>query len=167
MSAEKSEIPANKQLDLIERFNAEYEAAMIDARRSAEHTATEGWLDLYRMRRESYQADRRRQAERLRALADTLESAGLDEDGEKAIGEVKKECCEMREAMDHWRLLTVGPVREPVDRLEAIIRQARAQAHRDEADAPLVNVGLVELMNMAIKEVHKATWNDETGRVIC
>lgn len=170
MSAVPQEVPErspdNKRLDLVSKFKEEYGQALARARISAEHTATDGWRLLYSSFRKEQRDQRRDLSEQLQKLAKSMEAMGLSEDEEKQLGEIKKGAQALRETRDVFDRKTVGPVRQPCDECRDLIAEAMNEATLAEERAPLVNVGLVELMRMTITEAEKVSWDSEEGRVL-
>ena len=156
----------NQYRDLIEKFNSEYAAALGEARISAEHTATPGWQKVYAQQRDQARQRRRDLAKRLGALATMLEDFGLTEDGEKAVKDVAKESAELRETNAAFSHECVERICAPVGACERIIDLYRAEAARNESAAPLINIGLEELMRDAISKVARPSFDDETGAVV-
>lgn len=120
---------------------------------------------LYQNHRDTIRDRRRQQAKMLKAWASALEDRTLDEEDEKAIGEIKKVIKQIRDDDTAFDAMTVGPVREPVQTCEAIRRDAINEARRDESEAPMLHIGLVEKMRDEISRVQIPVWNIETGRV--
>lgn len=166
MSAMPDPSPKNMHRDLITRFKEEYATAILEAEVSAQHTSTEGWQRLYANQRKAERDERRRIAQDMRNVADRLESVGLDEDGEKEIGECKKASAALRDRAYAFETQTVNPVREPVDRCDKIINEARQAARVEEERTPLVNIGLEDLMKDAIAAVRRPRWDADLGRVV-
>ncbi len=160
------EVPQNKQVDPVTRFIQNYAKALDAAKVSRDHTNTEGWRDLYANHAASVMDGRRRLAKELAGLADQLERGLLTEDGEKAIGEVKKAALELRTANHYWELQTVDPVRQPVRVCEAMLVTAVDEARRMEADAPMIHIGLTELMRQQVARSARVSWDHETGTVV-
>lgn len=155
----------NQNRDLVTRFRDEYTAALVDARVSVEHTATEGWRKIYADERNREILRRHNLSQTLRNIADRLETRGLSEEEEKEISDAKKASVEIRDSHQVFMFEIVEAVKEPVRICDQIIDDAKSQAHRDERDAPLVNVGLTEIMEMEIVKHPRPRWNGETGQV--
>lgn len=155
----------NQKMDPVSRFLHAYAKALVYVRVSRDHAATEGWQALYADHIKHVRDDRRRLAETLAKLANTLERTGLDEDGEKAIGDIKKEAIELREAEQHWQRQMVDPVSNPAMVCQQMRSDAMAEARAVEAREPLIHVGLSAIMQEAIDSQPRATWDAETGRV--
>lgn len=166
MSAEEvpSLPPSNR--DLVSRFREEYEAALIDAKISADHTATEGWQRLYAAERDRQIEYRRNLAQTLRNVADRAEARGLSEEEDKEISEAKKSSADIRDRHEIFERETIDPVREAVRTCDRIIDEVKSQAYRDEHDAPLVNVGMVEIVKMEIAKHPRPRWNEDKGQVL-
>lgn len=155
----------NRRRDPIQAFFAAYDKATDECKTSKAHTDTEGWQQLYSGERKAEAESRRNLSKDLARLSVQMDETGLGEDAEKEMGEIKKASAALRARVDAFDLITVGPVRRAVTDAEKIIEEARNRARRDEQDAPLINVGLVELMRDAINGVTKFRWNPQTGRI--
>lgn len=162
MSAVPNPSPRSNR-DLIGRFREEYAEALAEARTGSIHTQTDGWRNLYAFQRQVYRDSRRATAQRLTTMATQLEDFGFCEDDEKALKTLAKDIAERRIEFEVFNDKTVGRVCEPVSKCERVIEQYRAQAARDEAAAPLHNVGLEELVRIEISKVAKPWFNAETG----
>jgi hypothetical protein len=149
----------------IEEFRKKYTEALADAQVSASHTAQTGWQNLYGMHRLNVQKERKSLASQLRQHADTLERGTLSEEGEKWIGEVKKDSAALRGMVNAFESQTVEPVRQPVYRCESVIEDARRAAREAEGQAPLQARGLIAEMDEAINSVPKVRFDEETGVV--
>jgi len=160
------EVPQNKPVDPVTRFVQNYAKALAAAKVSQAHTDTDGWRNLYANHAQAVMEDRRNRAKELASLADELERGLLSEDGEKAIGEVKKAACELRTANHYWERQTVDPVRHPVRVCESMIAGAVDEARRIEADSPMLNIGLTDLMRRQVGECARVSWDSETGTVV-
>lgn len=164
--AERKPDPANKQKDVIQRFDSAYSAALIDAQVSAEHTATEGWQKLYHDHVESLVDRRRALAKSMRETADIVELRGTNEEDEKEIGELKKTAVSIRDSDEAFDRQVIQPVRRPVETCERIINEHISQAGREERDAPLHNTGLEHLMRAEVAKRLRVSWDTDTGRVL-
>lgn len=158
--------PQNKRLDPVSKFREEYATALHDAEVSAEHTATEGWANVYAGQRKTEREGRRALADALRNVADRLEVRELDEDEIKEIGEAKKACAELADRSAAFEQQAVSPVREPVERCQRIIDEAVSLARMEEERHPLVQTGLTHLMEAAVAEIRRPKWEGEAGRVV-
>jgi hypothetical protein len=165
MSAVPSDSP-NRRRDPITLFRERYAEALAEVRVSVAHTETEGWQKLYAGFRKEEQERRRKQCGELKRLAGLMEDAGLSEDDEKELAAVKKASESIREAREAFEARTITPVRKPVAECERVMDEARNMARREESSAPLHNTGLEKLMKLAISEVEKPRWDNETGRVL-
>lgn len=159
------DVPPNKQMDPVSRFIANYAKALDAAMVSMEHTDTEGWRELYARHANAVMEDRRKLAKELESLADELERGMLTEEGEKAIGEVKKEAVELRTANHYWELQTADPVRQPVRVCEAMLSSAIDEARRIEAESPMLNIGLTEMMRAQVAKSARPAWDSEIGTI--
>lgn len=163
---EESPSPSNKRRDIITRFKEEYATALAEAEISEAMTASEGWLRLYAGHVRLDRERRRDFSLELKNIADQLEQVALSEDGIKQLADVKKQIVEHGEQCDAFDRHTVLPVRLPVENCEKIIEQAKHAADRDESAAPLVNIGICELMKEAISAVRRAKWDNDSGQVV-
>lgn len=164
-SIDESRPENENQRDVILRFLDDYRIALEQARISANHTATEGWQRLYQGHYEKQRKKRREMAGRLRLLATALEDFGLDEDQEKELRDIRTASAELRSLEEVFQAQTVEPVRAPVAECDRLIRQAIADAQREEAAAPLHNPGLEHLMRDTIAHLEKPTWSSDRGLV--
>jgi len=92
--------PSPQERPEIRKFKSEYADAMSKARISEEHTATQGWQDLYGDHRESIRKQQIEISDRLKAMSETVRVRLFTEDEEKEIGELKKKACEIRSSDD-------------------------------------------------------------------
>lgn len=166
MSAQPQKRPSNSAPDPVVTFRERYAEAMAGVRISAEHTATEGWHRLYHGQRQENLERRRELAKEMKATALRLEDMGLSEEDEKSIGELKKSVTAIREAFETFDQQTISPVRQPVRDCDRIRSEAMAEARRIEAEAPMINIGMEELMRVEVAKVDKPRWDNETGRVL-
>lgn len=151
--------------DIIAKFRLEYSGILADAGVSEQHTSTAGWQRLYKCHEEHMRQRRRELAKRLRALAERMEDFGLSEEDEKDVRDAAKMSAEAREAHDAFVRQTVDPVRMPVGDSERVAVAFQALANRQEQDAPLVNVGLAELMRIEIARQPRIVWDEQRGTV--
>ena len=165
MTALPNPAPDNARRDLVARFRDDYTLALEEARTSEVHTNTDGWLHLYAGFEVSYREQCRAIANNLKSLADRIELVGSDEPTEKEIGEVKKLAQSLRQTREVFERKTVDPVRKPVDDCDRLIQQYARQAERDEDEAPMVNVGLADLMKLEIGRMPRPFWDRDKGRV--
>lgn len=163
MSAEPS--PRNKRRGLIEEFTEKYAAALTEAEISAAHTSTEGWKRLYAGFRNQQRETRRELAKELKHLSTRMEDVGLSDDEEKTLGGIKKSSEDVNDAKTRFELNTVEPVRRPMVDCENLITEVMYTAQRRESEAPLVEVGLVETVKMAVADLPRPRWNEDEGRL--
>lgn len=152
--------------DVVGRFLEAYDVALEEARASAVTTETERWQRLYADHRDYLRKMYGENARALRDIADVFERGAMGEASEKELGEVKKASLALRELHMAFQTQAVAPVRKPVTDCENIISTARNIARDQEEKAPLVNRGLLEEMNNAIKTVARVRWDEERGRVV-
>ena len=155
----------NRHRDAVTRFRQDYSDALEVAVVSAEHTATEGWQKLYASHHEDLRVQRRLAAVKIRELADELEDAGLTDTEAKELAEAKKVVELLNERAAYFENRTVAPVAKPVHQCAAIIETYLSLARREEAEAPLLQSGLEELMRQAISEQPRPTFDADTGVV--
>ena len=155
----------NRKRDLVTTFLHDYSDALAEAKVSEAHTATDGWQRLYAGWLATDQTQRRRVAGYLRDLADRLEDVGLGDDDLLNLRDAKKEITELKEAAALFRLQTVEPVRKPATVCAALKEHFAAQARRQEAENPLLEAGLAEVMREAIAGQPRVTWDEERGTV--
>jgi hypothetical protein len=157
--------PDNRRRDLVTVMHDRYMQTLDLARQSADLTATEGWQAMYGAFRKSQRDASRSIANELRGYADFIEKGDSSEDTEKAINEAKKSLVLLREERSVFEAKVAWPVKDAVDECRNIITEAMRQAQRDEEAAPMVNIGLLDVMRDRIKSWPKALWDAETGRV--
>jgi hypothetical protein len=166
MSAEPNPSPsADNQQDIIQKFHAAYDDAIRDAQTQALHTDTQGWQDLYIGHRQRLKTRRIDLATQLRKCADSLDVWIGSEDDDKVIKEIVKSIADIRAQDAAFDELTVNPVKRVVTICEKIIGEYTAEADALERRAPLVHLGLVHTMQLAIATKRRAVWNHETGRI--
>lgn len=157
---------ANKKKDVIIRFSDAYGPALLDARVSAEHTATQGFQKLVEDHLEGIKARRRGIAARLHEVAKFIEDFGPSADTEKYIQDEKKLVVELLGETEAFFVQVSKPVQAAVEECKRIVTAHQHEADRDERSAPLHNAGLVELLRGEIAQVAKPHWDQETHRVV-
>ena len=160
------EVPQNAQVDPVTRFIQRYAKALDAAKVSMAHTDTDGWRRLYAGHAEYLLDARRKLSKELTSLAESLEVGHLTEEGEKELGDVKKAAMELRVANGYWERQTVDPVRQPVRTCEQMLVSAVDEARRIEADQPMLNIGLTELMRAQVARSARVSWDSEIGAVV-
>lgn len=151
--------------DVVTSFRRQYAESLAEAQVSVALTGEEGWIKLYKGRQEQEQIERREMAVTLKSIAKTMEDSGLTEDEEKTLGELKKSSVAIRDRRLAFERDTVEPVRRPVSDCDKIIAEAINSARREEAEAPMLNIGLLETMNIEVGRVLRPRWSIETGQV--
>lgn len=162
---DKRESFDNQREDLVARTRRKYMEAFEDAQISAEHTSTEGWARVYQGHQAEVKQRRLGIAKVLAAQAETMDVRLLVEDEEKEVKDAIKQNVELRDFEAQWEKQVLRPITEPVKRCEDIIENARAAADREERNAPLVNIGLCDVLEHMIQGLPKAEWDERSGRV--
>lgn len=155
----------NQREDLVRRTERRYLEAFEDVRVSVEHTATEGWQRLYQGHQSELKAQRLAIGKVMAGQAETLDVRLMVEDEEKEAKDAVKQNAELRAFEAAWEKQVLRPITEPVTRCADILENARAAADREERNAPLVNIGLCDVLEQMIQRLPKATWDDRSGRV--
>lgn len=155
----------NQREDLVARTRRLYLEAFEDVRVSAVHTATEGWGRVYQGHLSEVKQRRLAVAKVLSAQAETMDVRLLVEDEEKEVKDAIKQNVELRDFETQWEKQVLRPITEPVTRCKEIIENSRAAADREERNAPLVNVGLCQILDDMIATLPRAEWEERTGRV--
>lgn len=158
-------LPPNARRDTVTQFRVAYGTALDEARVSEAHTATLGWQALYAHQRLEASKARLKLVTGIRAAAEDIELVGPNEVNEKTLKELAKSALELRERCEHFDVTTITPVRDAARKCEEIITLYREQASREELAAPLHDAGLVDLMRMAIDEMPRVRWDEQSGRV--
>jgi hypothetical protein len=154
------------QTDTIKKFRAEYHDAIGEAHEARIQTETPNWQRIYAEFHAEQKRKRREAAKALRGYADRLEDFGWSDDAKKAVKDIVKLSDELDSTTAAFERETVERITAPVRRCEALIIEARNAASRIESHEPLLNVGLRELMDDAIRSVEKATFDRERGVVV-
>jgi hypothetical protein len=152
--------------DLVEDFDTDYAEALVETRKAAETTATDGWQALYT----------HAIGENLKARSELADALELDargmradsvpgEDARKEAKEHMKSLIEWCEQADSFDEMTVKPIRGTVERLGEVMREYEGKAQSAERDASLTAAGIVDRMTDAIARQPKATWNPRVGLV--
>lgn len=165
MSAEEIPDPQPNQSDPIKRFMQKYAEALGDAHDAARMTEEATWQRVYHERRERVEKERDEAANKLRVLADALQSGSMFEDEAKAIKEIVKAEEARQTAMVFFERDVVERVTAPVETCRRLIEEANENARREEQAAPLHNVGLRELMREVTARATPVRWDAQTGRV--
>src|SRR4051812_22319411 len=98
----------------IRDFRVKYEEALGHARVSEEHTATEGWQNLYDLHRVTIRTHQDALADRMELVVQTLRQRLLTEDEEKAVVEAKKEMTELRIREQAFQRQVIDPIIAPM-----------------------------------------------------
>jgi len=150
---------------LVDRFVGEYTENMQEVKRSAEHTATEGWQSLYCEHCAQLRDEHRRLGKSLGAMATTLEEGVLTEDGEKSVKEIVKDHAAARARSAAFETQVIDEIVAPVRKCGKIITDYRNKADREERDNPLHSSGVILAMREAIANQPKPKWDKEAGTV--
>ncbi len=154
------------QTDIIRKFHAEYHEAIAEAHEARIQTETLSWQRIYADFHAEQKKKRRDAAKSLRNHAERLEDYGWSDDEKKAVKEIVKLSDELDDVTAAFERETVERITAPVRKCEALIIEARFAANRIESHEPLLNVGLRELMEDAIRSVEKVTFDRERGVVV-
>lgn len=155
----------NKSGDLIESFLVEYEAALAEARKAAETTATAAWQKLYTDFIEINQKARDYAAARLEELSVELRAKPLRDDTLKDLREAAKEAAAASESAICFDRQTVAPIRATVEELARIIADHEHEAMSAASRAPLTDSQLPDRLADVIAEQPKVAWNSRIGCV--
>lgn len=165
MLEETSPQPNAERKEVVD-FLKEYSVALDRAKISEEHTATQGWQDLYGERIEVERKQRDRLSDRLQGFAETIRQRLFDEDEEKAIADLKKQATELRELETYWRAQIVDPIIAPLHECARVIEMYRSLVRNAVASSPLHTRGLLQAMDDAIESVPKVRFMTASGRMI-
>lgn len=165
MAAQAEKASKAQEQTVVERFHAEYSAALHDAQVSADHTSTEGWQKLYSDHKRAVRTRRRDLGKSLVSYGKKVEDFGLTEEDEKAIKDIAKSSAEIRGLEEIFRAEALDRVCAPIVACDNLITNFRAEASRQEKQAPLHNTGLEDRMRKAIAGVARPVFNSETGEV--
>jgi hypothetical protein len=155
-----------KEPEEIAKFRRDYADAMTHAQISAEHTATEGWMNLYGSHQESVGKARKDLSDRLNKILEPLRLRHLTEDEEKELAEIKKEAVSLREDDEAFQRQTVSPVIAPMLECNAVIESARSAARAAEREFGLGNKGLSEAMETVIETMPRVRFLTSSGRLM-
>lgn len=150
----------------ITQFRSKYAEALQAAEVSAEHTATQGWQDLYGAHQLKIQKNRADLADRTGKLTEVMRMRFLDKDEEKAIGEIKSELAELRESDESFRRQVIDPIIAPMRECERVMEEARAIVRKAEHETPLHTRGLIESMETVIDTVPRVKFVMASGRLV-
>ena len=156
----------DKEPKEIRDFRERYAEALTHARVSAEHTATQGWQDLYGAQREHTRKMQDSACDSLAAHVATLRQRMLTEDEEKSLGDIKKTLTELRTADETFQRQVIDPITSPMVECTTVIEQARSAAREAQRDAPLHVRGLVEAMETVIDTMPRVKFIIASGRLI-
>jgi hypothetical protein len=154
------------QADIVRRFHAEYHEAIVEAHQARNLTETANWQRIYAEFHDEQKKKRRDAAKVLRVHAERLEDYGWTDDEKKGVKEIVKLADELDTTTAAFERETVERITAPVRKCETLIVEARMAANRIESHEPLLNVGLREVMEDAIRSVEKATFDRERGVVV-
>lgn len=157
---------SHKEPEEVVKFRRDYEDALAHARVSAEHTATEGWMNLYGNHMEFINKGRKAHSDRLAAILEPMRLRHLTEDEEKSMSDVRKDVIILREIDEAFRRQTIEPVIAPLQECDACIESARATARAAEREFGLGNRGLSEVMETVIDTMPRVKFMTGSGRLI-
>lgn len=166
MSQAKPVPDPNQEPKEIRDFRERYAEALVAARISAEHTATQGWQDLYGAHRETTKKRQDDLADSLQSTMEVLRQRMLTEDEEKALADIKKSLTELRTADEAFQRQVIDPVTSPMIACNEVIERARAAAREAQRDAPLHVRGLVEAMETVIDTMPRIKFIVASGKLV-
>lgn len=166
VAKEESPAKGKKGASEVGGFLKKYDEALEEAKRSALHTATEGWQELYGKHKKDVEQRRKQIGTILHDAAKEIERGTTNDTPEEAIASAKKLYASLRIDVEVFNVRTVKPVREPVLRCTEVIEQARREARENEARTPLILKGLKELIEEAIEGVEQVDWDADSGQVV-
>jgi hypothetical protein len=155
----------NKEPKEVRDFRSAYEAALDKARVSAEHTATEGWQNLYLTHREMVSKTLAELHNDLSKLAKTIASRLLQPDEERILTDTKRALVSLRETDEAFQRLVVDPVISPVRECDQAINDALAAADIAERTNPLYAKNLREIMETVIGTMPRVKFMVKSGRL--
>lgn len=161
-------VPASEPIkhDLIARFEDDFAVLLDKARVASAMTSTECWQRLYADTMANARKIRRGMAEQLRGLSATMEDRGLDENGEKELGELKKNSMALNSDVAAFNLFTIEPIRASSREYDTLVNRYRGEAKREEDINPLMHQNLELSMRDAIAKAERIAWDDEEGRIV-
>lgn len=149
----------SKEPEEIVKFRRDYEDSLVHASVSAEHTATEGWRNLYGSHQENITKGRKDLSDRLNRVLEPLRLRHL-------TSEIKKAVVSLREDDQAFHRQTVSPVIAPMVECNAVIESARASARAAEREFGLGNKGLSEAMETVIDTMPRVKFLTASGRLV-
>lgn len=167
MAAAKTKAKTDQSFDLVEEFKTKYAQVIEDVYVSVNHTAAEGWQNLYGQFRKTIMNRRQVLAEALKAIASDIARTGPNDETPKMLNDLKKEIEDIIETTFAFEASTVQPVKKPVDEASLCIDNFMAAAREEKRKTPLINDGIVDAMAEAVKASARASWDAETGVVKC
>lgn len=150
----------------IRDFREQYAAALQHAHVSEEHTATQGWQDLYAANRDKIRKAQDALCDGLETLVNVLRQRLLAEDEEKNLGELKKSLGSLRESDEAFQRNVIEPIIAPMDECNTVIQTARSAARESERNAPLHTRGLSEAMETVIDTMPRVKFIVASGRLV-
>lgn len=150
----------------IRDFREKYNESLNRARVSQDHTATEGWQNLYCENRESIRKEQSDISDRIAGLNEALRQRLLTEDEEKSLGEIKKQLSDLRGRAESFQQMVIDPVIAPMSECASVVETARAAAREAERSAPLHTRGFIEKMETAIEEMPRVKFITGSGKLI-
>ncbi len=150
----------------IRDFRERYHEALNHARVSAEHTATQGWQDLYTGHVEEVRKARDSQADSLESCVSALRQRLLTEVEEKACKASVAALTEIRANDDAFQRQVIDPIIQPMVECNAVIESARATARNAQREFPLHVRGLVESMETVIDTMPRVKFIVASGRLV-
>lgn len=150
---------------IVTPFLKEYADALEACRKAAQQTSTAQWQETYAAYTRQTREARESIAKTLRMLADRLDVTHLGEELEKELTSSKKGAEYLRERDTTWQSTTIAPLKEPVDRANALVENVIRQARLDEDRNPLIAKGLAARVRERVDRLARATWDDTAGTI--
>jgi hypothetical protein len=150
---------------LVEEFIEIYAEVVQEGHRHAEHTATEGWQELYGDHLDEDDKTRKAIADQLKEFAKVIVKPDIVVDPKdlKPLNDARKDAAEHLAALLNFREDVVSKVSDVAKRANEIVNKYRNLARQTENDAPLHNSGLITAMDNAIKQSPVVHWDKKTG----
>lgn len=149
--------------DLVEEFQEAYEDALIETRRAAETTATDGWQAMYCAFQRANKDARESAADRLDQLSAALRQKPINGEAMKELKGAVKDADDLCEQAALFDASTVAPIRGTVENCHRLIADYESRAEAASLNTPLTDGDIAQRMSEAILAVQKATWNASIG----
>jgi len=153
----------SKKEDLVEEFQEAYEDALVEVRRAAETTATDGWQQMYCAFQKANKGARESAADLLDQQSARLREKAIDGESLKELRDAVKDAVGACEQAAMFDQTTVTPIRGTVEKCHRLIAEFENRAEAASQNTPLVDGDVAQRMSEAIQAVQKATWNASVG----